>query len=123
MSTTTQKIQQIQKEAEKREIQRLNQIAKALLWFLLQTSTDFPWEWYSRLPFHLLVEKIDNFARAITMVLSETKKEEILNRIPKDFRLSLKECGFLNLLKKDTDTDTYMDEDEWWDEWWGPHNF
>lgn len=120
MSTTTQKIQQIQKEAEKREIQRLNQIAKALWWFLLQTSTltDFPWEWYSRLPFHLLVEKIDNFARAITMVLSETKKEEILNRIPKDFRLSLKECGFLNLLLQ-KDTDTYMDEDEWW----GSHNF
>ena len=117
MSTTTQ----FQKEAAKREIQRLNQIAKALLWFLLQTSTDFPWEWYSRLPFHLLVKKIDNFARAITMVLSETKKEEILNRIPKDFRLSLKECGFLNLLQKDTDTYTYMDEDE--DEWWGPHNF
>lgn len=116
MSTTIQ----IQKEEEKRKIQRLNQIATALWWFLHQTSTstDFPMSWYS-LPFHLLVGKIDNFARAITMVLSETKKEEILNRIPKDFRLSLKECGFLNLLQKDTYTDTYMDKDEWW----GPHNF
>lgn len=112
MSTTIQ----IQKEEEERERQRLYQIATALWWFLHQTSTDFPMSWYS-LPFHLLVNNIDKFARAITIVLSETKKEEILNRIPKDFRLSLKECGFLNLLQKDTDT--YMYEDEWW----GPHNF